>query len=129
MADKNYDAAVATIYLDVSRFYSSESDTSDIDNIAEIIKFENTAGRRDVRTVAGNSNPYELGSNGDPIGVYSVAGKEVDTSATEVITLSPPTGLDAKESRTIQLVAVTLVAVTLIAVGIVLIKKKVLIRK
>ena len=129
MANNNYDRATGTISLTVSRFYSSELDASDIDNLAEIIKVENTAGRRDARNIAGNANPYEL-DGGEPIGIYAVAqGKEKDASATEVITLSPPTGLNAEESRTIQLLVVILVSVTLVAVAIVIIKKKVLIKK
>lgn len=129
MANRNYNNAVANIFLDVSRFYSSEADSSELDNIAEIIKLENTVGRRDVRVISGNANPYELNESGNPIGVYAVAGKELDSSATEVITLSPPTGLNAKESRTAQLLIAILISVILIAVGIVFIKKKVLIRK
>jgi len=133
MANRNDKAATATISLEVSRYYSSELDSNDIDNIAEIIKAENTVGRRDIRAIAGNANPFEIENPADPddepIGVYQVAAKEPDTSATEVITLSPPTGLDAHEVRIAKLVLVTLFATIIIAVGIVLIKKKVLMKK
>ena len=129
MANNKFDRATATITLTVGRFYSSELDASDIDNLAEIIKVENTAGRRDARNIAGNANPYEL-EDGEPVGIYAVAqGKEKDASATEVITLSPPTGLNADESRTLQLLIVILISVILVAVAIVIIKKKVLIKK
>ena len=128
-ANKNYNEAMAQINLEISRYYSSESDGSNIDNIAEIIKAENTVGRRDIRAVAGNANPFALDENGEPIGEYLEAAKEPDVSATEVITLSPPTGLDNNTSRTIQIVLVTLVAVVILAVGIILIKKKVLLKK
>ena len=123
---KDYKKAVATIALQTSRYYSSESDGSDVDNIAEIIKYENTVGRRDYRSVAGNTNTFALDEEGEPIGEYAEAGKEPDTDATERITLSPPTGLNAKLNRTIQLIAVVIVAGVILAVGIVLIKKKVL---
>ncbi|MBR1539675.1 MAG: hypothetical protein IJ629_00550 [Clostridia bacterium] len=129
MANSNVERSTGSIGLYVSRFYSSELDASDIDNLAEIIKIENTAGRRDARNVAGNANPYEL-EGGEPVGIYAAAqGKEKDASATEVITLSPPTGLNADESRTMQLILVVLISVTLVAVAIVIIKKKVLIKK
>ena len=130
MANNNAERATGTIGLFVSRFYSSELDASDIDNLAEIVKLENTAGRRDARNVAGNANPYEL-DGGEPIGIYAVAnqGREKDASATEVITLSPPTGLSPAESRTMQLILVILISVTLVAIAIVIIKKKVLIKK
>jgi len=130
MANTNVDRSTGTIGLFVSRFYSSELDASDIDNLAEIIKVENTAGRRDSRNIAGNANPYEL-SGGEPIGVYAVAnqGREKDASATEVITLSPPTGLSPAESRVLQLILVTTISIVIVAVAIVIIKKKVLIKK
>ena len=115
---------IGAIALNISRFYSSELDVADIDNLAEIIKFENTAGRRDSRNIAGNANPYNVD------GIYAAAqGKEKDASATEVITLSPPTGLSAEESRLTQLILVVLISVTLVAIAIVVIKKKVLIKK
>ena len=50
--------AKATIF--VSRYFASESDANDIDNLAEIIKIENTVGRRSVRSIAGNVNPFAL---------------------------------------------------------------------
>ncbi len=131
MANSSVDRATGSIALTVSRFYSSETDANDIDNLAEILQFENTAGRRDARNIAGNTNPYELDDGGEPVGIYSAAtaGKEKDASATEVITLSPPTGLSPEESRTMQLIIVILVSITIIAVSIVIIKKKVLVQK
>ena len=123
MANSSIERSTGMIGLYVSRFYSSELDASDIDNLAEIVEIENTAGRRDARNIAGNANPY----NTD--GIFAAAqGKEKDVSATEVITLSPPTGLNAKESRTLQLILVILISVTLGAVAIVIIKKKVLVK-
>ena len=125
-SNKNYDEAVAKINLEVSRYYSSELDNSDIENIAEIIKLENTVGRRDVRSIVGNANPYALNAEGEPIGEYAEAAKEPDTDATELITLSPPTGLDSKIIRETQMVIVCTVAVGILLIGIILIKKKVL---
>lgn len=128
MADSNTERSTATISLNVGRFYTSELDANDIDNIAEIIKVENTAGRRDARNIAGNVSTYKLGDDGEPISIYTIAtaGKEKDASATEVITLSPPTGLSPEESRMVQLAIVILISVTVVAVAIIVIKKKVL---
>ena len=126
MANKNVNRSTGSMTLLVSRFYSSELDAADIDNLVEIIKFENTAGRRDSRNISGNANPYDVD------GIYAAAnkngGKEKDASATEVITLSPPTGLNANESRMMQLILVILVSITLVAISIVIIKKKVLVK-
>lgn len=134
-ATNSLDESTAVISLEVSRFFSSESDASDIDNLAEIIKVENTVGRRDIRTIAGNANPFELEEGDDipddektPVGVYKVAGEEPDTSATEVITLSPPTG-SSNGIFILQLILTILVGTTIVAIGIVFIKKKVLIKK
>ena len=131
MANRDVEKATGTISLNVSRFYSSESDAEDIDNLAEILKVENTAGRRDARNIAGNANPFKSDDEGEPIGIYAVAnlGREKDASATELITLSPPTGLSPEESRLVQLAIVVLISVTIVAVAIVVIKKKVLIKK
>ena len=125
-SNKNYDESVAKINLEVSRYYSSELDNSDIENIVEIIKTENTVGRRDVRSIVGNANPYALNEVKMPIGEFAEAAKEPDTDATELITLSPPTGLDSKIIRETQMVIVCTVAVGILLIGIILIKKKVL---
>lgn len=119
--NNSFDNSKIAIDLAVSRFYSSEADASDIDNIVEIIKLENTVGRRDVRTIAGNAVPSE--------GAYATALKEPDSSATEVITLSPPTGDTSNNTIVIQLIITILIGTIAIAVGIVFIKKKVLIKK
>lgn len=130
MANNDTDKSVGTISLTVSRTYTSEFDPADIDNLVEILQFENTAGRRDSRNISGNANPYKLDNNGEPVGIYAVTqGKEKDASATEVITLSAPTGLDANESMFMQFAIVVIISMSIIAVSIILIKKKVLIKK
>ena len=90
---------------------------------------ENTVGRRTATTIAGNANPFQLDETLTPVGLYNGPGKQDDASATERITLSPPTGLDSKESRTTQLIIVILIATTIVGAGIVIIKKKVLPKK
>lgn len=124
----NLDESSATINLYTSRFFASEDDTCEFDNLAEIIKAENIVGRRDIKSIAGNVNPFQLNEHGEPVGEYVASLAEPDSSATELITLSPPTGIDSTESRTFQLILVVLIATIIVAVGIVIIKKKVLVK-
>ena len=116
----------ANITLYISRYFASEDDANDIDNLAEIIKAENTVGRRDIKSIAGNVNPFELDETGNPVGEYIAAMSEPDSSATELITLSPPTGINSTENRTLQFMLVVLISTIILAIGIVIIKKKVL---
>ena len=50
----------------------------------------------------------------------------MDQSATEVVTLTPPTGANLMNVMTLQILLVVLVALVIVAIGIVIIKKKVL---
>lgn len=121
--DENSDLTynyTAEMRMNMSRSIDAEINDDDLafDNIAEIVKLDNTAGRRDVTTIAGNMNPKE--------GEFEQAIQERDSSATELITFSPPTGMSAKTILTMQILLVTAVALGIVALGIVLIKKKVL---
>lgn len=108
------------ITLRVTRTIAAAKDTDDLtfDNLAEIVKFENTVGRRDVASVTGNANPH--------LGEFETALYEADSSATELITFTPPTGLEVDTGMTFQILLITVVALSIIVVGIVIIKKKVL---
>ena len=105
------------ILLNTSRYYSSEEDTQNIDNATETIKLYNDVGRR-VYTVLGNAKVSSLE------GIYEATYDEMDSSATEVITLSPPTGIEQSLMFTIQLMSVILSSMAILAGGIVIIKKK-----
>lgn len=128
--DEAKKSSTAAITLDISRYYASEEDGEDVDNLAEIIKYENTVGRRDIRAIAGNASTYELEKDAPDytytVGLYQIAGKEPDTSATEVVTLTPPTGLDSGTKLIAQIVITALISGIVLIAGIVLIKKKVL---
>jgi hypothetical protein len=115
--DYNYTSEMK-MYMTRSIDAGINDDDLSFDNVAEIVKLDNTAGRRDVTTIAGNSNPKE--------GEFATALKERDSSATELITFSPPTGISARENLTIQIALVSIAALGIVAVGIVFIKKKVL---
>lgn len=111
---------MSTITLSISRTIAAAADTDDLtfDNLAEIVKFENTVGRRDVAATPGNANPH--------LGEFETAVYETDSSATELITFTPPTGLAVQTGMTLQVLIVVVSALTIIAIGIVIIKKKVL---
>ena len=88
------------------------------DNIAEIVKFENTVGRRDIETIAGNADPK--------LGAFPASLEERDASATELITFTPPTGLNTNTAITMQMLIVVVVALGILVIGIIVIKKTVL---
>lgn len=114
------DANKSAITLSISRVVAAAKDTDDLtfDNLAEIVKFENTVGRRDVAAVPGNANPH--------LGEFETAIYETDSSATELITFTPPTGLEVQSGMTFQVLIVVVIALGIIAIGVVIIKKKVL---
>ena len=96
----------------------SEADDMSFDNLAEILRFENEVGRRDILAIPGNADPS--------VGPFETSLSERDQSATEVVTLTPPTGSDYIRLITIQVLLVVLIGLVIVAVGIVVIKKKVL---
>ena len=106
------------IELTVSKTVSAEDKDLSFDNIAEIVKFQNTVGRRDTLTVTGNANPK--------LGEFPEALKERDSSATELITFTPPTGIEANVTMTTQVLIVIMIAAAIVVIGILIIKKKVL---
>ena len=130
--DNNNYIPEATIELTVSKFVSADSNELQIDNIAEIIRYTNTVGRRDLLAVTGNTNPKDAipepdtgkdGSNPGPISEKMEY--EHDTSVTETITLTPPTGSSIFIWR-LQVAGAIAFSMAIVAGGIILIKKKVL---
>ena len=111
-----------TTYMNMNMTRSIDAEINDsdasFDNIAEIVKLENTAGRRDVTTIAGNANPK--------LGEFAVSLTERDSSATELITFTPPTGMNARTILTLQIALATVAGLAIVAIGIVVIKKKIL---
>ena len=89
------------------------------DNLAEIVKFENTVGRRDTTSITGNANP---GTSE----IFKTSLSERDQSATELVTFTPPTGIEANTSIIAQVLIIVIISLGIVAVGIVVIKKKVL---
>ena len=108
------------IALKVSRTIAAESDANSLafDNLAEIVKYEVTTGRRDMTSIPGNANPLN--------GEFVSAIDERDSSATEIVTLTPPTGINSKAELTLQILVISIVALGIVAIGIIVIKKKVL---
>ena len=121
----------AAMYLTTTQYVDSASGDLQINNIAEIIRYNNKVGRRDELSIAGNQNPAQALETKNPSSfeiptpVSDTLIYERDTSATEVITLSPPTGTHLKTWRLQVIVSIT-ASLVVIAGGIVLIKKKIL---
>ena len=61
------------------------------DTFTEFVKYENTAGRRDDAIYIGNTDPS--------LEIFEEATKERDSSASEIITFMPPTGIMQKEKE------------------------------
>lgn len=123
-----------SINLKATRTVSAQDDADQLqfDNIAEIVKIENSVGRRDMLTVTGNANPAGImytdptTGNEENLGLFAAAHAERDSSATEVVTFAPPTGIKAEVPLTMQVLLISLVALAILAAGVVIIKKTVL---
>ena len=114
---RNYNSQIV---LTLTKTVSAQDDANDLtyDNITEIVKLENSVGRRDILTVTGNANPQ--------IGEFNASIKERDASATELITFTPPTGNEVKDTIIAQVLIVIIAGLAIVVTGIVIIKKKVL---
>ena len=110
----------SSITLTVSKTVAAQNDADNLsyDNIAEIVKYENSVGRRDEAALVGNANPL--------IGEFKTSLKERDASATELITFTPPTGIETQEVMQTQFLIIVISSLVIVVVGIVIIKKKVL---
>ena len=116
--EQNPESYKSQLALTVSKTVSAEDKDLSFDNIAEIVKFQNTVGRRDALAVTGNANPK--------LGEFPEALKERDSSATELITFTPPTGVETKVTMITQVLIVIAIASVIVVGGILIIKKKVL---
>lgn len=116
----NPDDYKASIDLTITRTVSAEDDADKLqfDNIAEIVKIENSVGRRDMLAVVGNASPVK--------GAFVGAVAERDSSATELVTFAPPTGIRAEATLTTQILLISLLSLVILAVGVVILKKTVL---
>ena len=102
----------ASIGLTTTKYISPENDTGDItfENIAEIIQFTNTVGRRDTEAVVGNAKPS--------LGETIASNAERDTDSTEIITLTPPTGLSMIQRMTQDVTKTSFVTLVITLVGV-----------
>ena len=123
------------IKIKATRTVSAQDDADQLefDNMAEIVKIENSVGRRDMFVVTGNANPVggimstlEDGTESFTADIFAEAHKERDSSATEVVTFAPPTGIKAQVPLTMQVLLISVIALAIVAVGVVIIKKTVL---
>ena len=106
--------------LTVTKVVAAQSDADNLsfDNLAEIVKIENSVGRRDNTSVPGNANPKR--------GEFETSMEERDASATELVTFTPPTGIEAEVVLTTEILIMVVIALAVIVVGIIIIKKKIL---
>ena len=127
-----------TIYLNTSKVLNPESGDDDMtyENMAEIIQFTTLTGRRtNFATTIGNANLYEvqdkITTKEDPFGSdpnpnsgsieFMTSMIEPDTSATETVTLIPPTGLMRSRRAIVNLVEVTKTGVKVVStIGLVI---------
>ena len=100
----------ASVDLVLSKTLSpeDEDDTLNYGNLAEILQYSNTVGRRDMDAVPGNQQPDE-----DPY--------EYDTDYTERIIITPPTGANRA-----LFIVLPLTILAILGGGIIIIKKKVI---
>ena len=138
------------IKVSTSTVTNSESSANNLhfNNMAEILGYTNTVGRRDMNAVPGNAQ-IALGAytaatgykDGSLVDTYEGA-KEVtvngtvkhlngerDTAAADELTFTPPTGVDAQEEAKTNYMMIAFVAAIVLAGGIVVIKKFVVDRK
>ena len=120
IAKSSYEAFASEIILTVTKTVSAQDDSDNMayDNLTEIVKIENSAGRRDMSVVVGNAVP----KNDE----FTEALKERDSSATELITFTPPTGIEIEEGMTTQILILVITSLAIVMGGIIIIKKKVL---
>ena len=127
-AEKALMNSKSEINITITKSVSAEEDADNLtfDNIAEIVKIENSVGRRDITVTPGNSNPKGSKNEESSMGEFASGLKERDSSATELVTFTPPTGIETQNVMTSQILIIIVVALGIVAVGIVTIKKKVL---
>ncbi len=144
------DKSMATVYLPVSKLLATETDTDEMlyENIAEVSQFTVLTGRRtNFDTTIGNVDIHEVlkqnesNPNDDPYDKYGsieyvTAALETDTSSTETITLTPPTGLmrnrraiyeaidTTRDIAEIIVIAIAVVVVVLIVTKVTIVKIK-----
>ena len=113
-----------TVNLVASKIISPEDLTEDMtyDNIAEIVQYSSVTGRvTSLTTTLGNAAFFK---GDDVVSEWEAATSESDTSATEKVTLTPPTGLGRVQQivrNTVEGASYTLLivfAVTIVCVGV-----------
>ena len=116
-SDANYNSIIDITAI---KRTSSEDDADSMayDNLVEILKYENSVGRRDMTTIPGDVSPK--------LGEFVTSLEERDASSTELITFTPPTGIIYEDVMTNQLLVVIASAFSIVVVGVVIIKKKVI---
>ena len=113
--------------LTVTKVVSAQDQADNLafDNVTEILKYENSAGRRNVTAVPGDVDPKK-GEFIQKINDNESEILDIDSSATELITFVPPTGIEEESVLITQMAIVAVIGMIVLAGGIIYIKKKVL---
>ena len=119
-SSKNWFKTASALDITILKRTASDDDADSMayDNLAEVVKYENSVGRRDMTTVTGNAKPK--------LGEFYTALEERDTGAPEIITFTPPTGIYHEEVMNSQILIAVTAGLVIVVGGIVVIKKKVL---
>ena len=99
---------IKSINLIARKTVASTSDADDMsfETLSEIVKYENTAGRRDVSILIGDANPSK--------GEFKESLDKRDASSTEIVTFMPPTGLKKAKLSKMPIIMMSII----IALGI-----------
>jgi uncharacterized repeat protein (TIGR01451 family) len=142
-----YYKSTGIIYLPVYKVFSAETKTDDMtfENIAEVIQYTTLTGRRtNFATTIGNANINSENNNPNTLREpespavgskeFKIASLEPDTSATETITLTPPTGLMRNRRAIVNVIdtaktGTSIVLIVVAVVGIVIFVTRFAIRK
>ena len=111
------------VLVSVAKNIDDKSDADDLmfDNMAEIIRYTNTVGRRDMEAVPGNAEIAE--------GAYEAGEVERDADSADMFSIFPPTGLDVAEESQRNYAVIIAIAAVVMAAGVIVIKKFVVDRK
>ena len=139
-------ATSGKIRIVVSKQLTEETTKDDLyNNIAEVLVYSNSVGRRDEMAVPGNSQvargeyiaatgykdgelvtDYEGAKEVEVEGTILHLNGERDTDAPNYITITEPTGISLREYNQKQYIIAIMIAGIILAIGIVVIKKKVI---
>lgn len=134
----------ATVGVVTSAHASEEAvDDMNYDNLAEVVMYSNTVGRRDMQTIPGNANmiakqtdAFKAGANwsGDEVVVELADGQRVTTerdayAARDTVTFSEPTGLSIERESINKVIRIILVSLIIAAIAVIIATITIVVKK